>query len=221
MSQYAMPKKVMATAVATVRWKCPVTQMVLCTRAFIWWLALMMPPMPPGMKATMPMNGARNPTSFQGRALNHPNSPLYPMARPVVSNVANSANAVMSDGTTTAKVRMTCRNFQNGVMPGSMSWWWKPTGTEKTMNRMNASRASASLNILPPMTFGTTTYQQMYTGMSQKYTSGWPKYQNSVRLSSTLILSTQPKDQGMNWNSTVAATPSVATYHSTIVATAM
>jgi len=89
------------------------------------------------------------------------------------------------------------------------------------MNRTNARRASASLKILPPMIFGTITYQQMYAGISQKYTSGWPKYQKSVRLKSTLIFSTQPKDQGMNWNSTVAATPSVATYHSTIVATAM
>src|SRR5699024_11700944 len=66
-NQNPIPKNVIITTVAIVKWKCPVTQIVLWTTAFIWWDALMIPPAPPGINASIPINGARKRTSFHGK----------------------------------------------------------------------------------------------------------------------------------------------------------
>ena len=44
--------------------------------------------------------------------------------------------------------------------PGSTNWWWKPTGTDTIRNIQNASRASESLNSLPPACLGSMPYQE-------------------------------------------------------------
>ena len=49
--------------------------------------------------------------------------------------------------------------------------------------------------------------------MIQKYTSGWPKYQNSMRVIMTLTVGTQPIDHGMRKNTISTATPIVAMNH--------
>ena len=63
---------------------------------------------------------------------------------------------------------------------------------------MNVTRVSASLKILPPYVVGMKVYQIMYAPMIQKYTSGWPKYQKSMRVSSTLMPGVQPSDHGIS-----------------------
>src|SRR5579872_2131490 len=60
-------------------------------------------------------------------------------------------------------------------------------------------------------------YQIKYAPMIQKYTSGWPKYQNSMRVIITLIVGVQPSDQGMRKNNISIATPIVAMNHMTKV----
>src|SRR5699024_140114 len=113
------------------------------------------------MKKSIPKNGAKKRTSFQGKALNHPNNPLYPFLRPVISNVANSENAVINVGTTTIIVKITWINFQVEGIPGSVNWWRNPTGTEKNSNKTKDNLANATLKIFPPIIFGIITYQAM------------------------------------------------------------
>ena len=71
-------------------------------------------------------------------------------------------------GKNTAKVNTVCTSFHPSWMPGSVNWWWKPVGVEKSTNSTNATRAIGSLNSLPPACFGTITYHEMYAGSSQK-----------------------------------------------------
>src|SRR5690606_42010969 len=78
---------------------------------------------------------------------------------------------------------------------------------ENRMKRTKDRRANESLNTFTPRVFGTITYLAMYAGSSQKYTNGWPKHQNKGRLSSTSMVSVQPKAQGVHWTRTGATTP--------------
>src|SRR5690625_4357763 len=124
------------------------------------------------MKNTIPTKGAKKRASFQGIFLNQPNNPFAPNSRPRASNVANIENAVINEGTTTTIVRTTCKYFQNGSIPGSVNWWWNPTGIENNSNNTNDNLANESEKIFPPITLGITAYHIIYAGMSQKYTSG-------------------------------------------------
>src|SRR5690606_8718383 len=92
---------------------------------------------------------------------------------------------------------------------------------ENRMKRTKDRRANESLNTFTPRIFGTITYQAMYAGSSQKYTNGWPKNQNKVRLSSTSMVSVQPNAQGMYWKRTVATTPRHAMIHMMMVVMVM
>src|SRR5690606_8152154 len=138
--------------------------------AFIWLLAFTIPPAPAGMKINIPMNGAKNRTSPQGNVLNQPNKPLAPFARPVISKVANSENAVIKEGMMTMNVRTTCRYFQNGANTACINQWWKPTGIEDSKKCTNDIRASASLNIFPSIFSRTMSYRLIYAASNQKYT---------------------------------------------------
>src|SRR5215469_43060 len=60
---------------------------------------------------------------------------------------------------------------------------------------------------------GTMLYQIKYAPMIQKYTSGWPKYQNSMRVIMTLMVGTQFRDHGIKKNNISIATPMVAIVH--------
>ena len=53
-------------------------------------------------------------------------------------------------------------------------------------------------------------YHTTYAGKSQKYTSGCPKYQNSMRASSGSTVWVSPSDHGMSRKIISAATPTVA-----------
>src|SRR5690625_784862 len=132
--------------------------MVLWTTWFIWLDALIIPPAPPGMKNNIPINGAKKRTSFQGIFLIQPNTPFAPSSRPRASNVANIENAVIIDGITTIIVKITWINFQNGSMPGSVNWWWNPTGIEKNKSKINVNLANESEKIFPPIIFGIIAY---------------------------------------------------------------
>src|SRR5690606_8159372 len=134
MSQKVSPMNVLATGVPTEMWKCPTIQSVFWTTSFSWKLALMLPPAPPGMKNAMVIKMEVKRTSFHGNFLNQPNRPVAPFLRPEISKFANIVKAVMSDGIMTMNVSTTCRNFQKFEMPGSVNWWWKPTGIENRMN---------------------------------------------------------------------------------------
>ncbi len=67
-------------------------------------------------------------------------------------------NAVMKLGSRIAYVFSVCASFQLPEMPGSMNWWCRPTGVENRMNSTNTTRASGSLNSLPPTARGSTAY---------------------------------------------------------------
>src|SRR5690625_2659306 len=111
------------------------------------------------MKNNIPINGAKKRTSFQGIFLTQPKRPFAPSSRPRASNVANIENAVIIDGITTIIVKITWMNFQNGSIPGSVNWWWNPTGIEKNNSKINDNLANASENIFAPIIFGIMTYQ--------------------------------------------------------------
>src|SRR5690606_41113708 len=100
------------------------------------------------MKNNIPTNGAKKRASPQGIFLSQPKRPFAPRSLPVASKVANIGNAVINDGTTTTIVKITCKYFQNGSIPGSVNWWWNPTGIEKIKNNANANLASESEKIL-------------------------------------------------------------------------
>ena len=54
--------------------------------------------------------------------------------------------------------------FQPAGMPGSVNWWWKPTGTLKSRNIRKARRPSGSETSSPPACLGTSAYQLTYAG---------------------------------------------------------
>src|SRR5690625_992933 len=124
------------------------------------------------MNITIPRKGAKKRASPHGIFFNQPNIPFAPNSRPLVSKVAKSEKAVINEGTTTNIVKTTCKYFQNGSIPGSVNWWWNPTGIEKNSNNTNDNLANESEKIFPPITLGITAYHIIYAGMSQKYTSG-------------------------------------------------
>src|SRR3954453_22842415 len=97
----------------------------------------MIPPAPAGIKLAIPINGTVKRASFHGSTLNQPKRPVAPLERPYLSNVANKENAVINDGIITINVKITWKNFQAGSIPGSVNWWWKPTGMEKRSNKIN------------------------------------------------------------------------------------
>src|SRR5699024_12884112 len=119
---YECSTKLNITVASHVRWNCRVYQSVLLTTLFIKLEALIMPPVSPGINQSIPINGARKRTSFHGSFLSHPNIPLSPSSRPLASNVANIEKAVINDGMTTKNVKMTCKYFQKGSIPGSVNW---------------------------------------------------------------------------------------------------
>src|SRR5699024_321896 len=157
-SQYAIPKNVTATETPTVIWKCPVINNVLCTTWFNWKFVCAIPPAPPGMKNTIAINGARKRTSFQGKYLNQPSKPVAPFFLPVLSNVANIANAVIKEGNPIARLINTCIYFKPSVNPGSIIWWWNPPGIFIITSKNTTTLANVSLNCLPSIIRGTVTY---------------------------------------------------------------
>ena len=70
-----------------------------------------------------------------------------------------TVNAVTKLGNRIPNVSRVWSSFQDAGIPGSMNWWWKPTGVDRMMNRTKTSRASGSLNSFPPATRGSTVYQ--------------------------------------------------------------
>src|ERR1700730_5707958 len=175
--------------------------------------ALTMPPKPPNTKRIMPSAGPLNAGSAHGSERTVPKNPRTPLRCAASSNAAKIENAVMIEGITTPYVVMVCSHFQPAEMPGSRNSWWMPTGVESSTSMMKTRRVRASLNTLPPKNNGTMLYQIKYAPMIQKYTSGWPKYQNNMRVNMTLTVGVQPSDQGMRKNSISTATPIVATNH--------
>src|SRR5699024_12563189 len=63
------------------------------------------------IKAIIAIIGAKNRTSDQGNFLIQPSSPFAPLRRPVRSNTANIAKAVIKDGKAMDKLMNTCMNF--------------------------------------------------------------------------------------------------------------
>src|SRR5262245_51303237 len=86
------------------------------------------------------------------------------------------------------------------------------------MNNTNTMRPRLSLNSFPPVATGSTVYHSVYAGSSQKYTSGWPNHQNSVRASTGSTVGTMPSDHGMSSAIISIATPIVASSQTMTVA---
>jgi hypothetical protein len=133
-----MPMNVSATAVPTVVWKWPGTEVVLWITLFMVRLALMMPVAPPTMKVI------------------------------IASNCAVTEKAVARLGKKIAKVITPCSPFTKAGTPGSVYWWWYPVGIEKSRNMMKTIRVSGSLISFPCTWRGTIMYQETYAGSSQK-----------------------------------------------------
>src|SRR6266540_2457176 len=208
-----MPMNVSVTAVPTVRWRCPTMYAVLWTTRFMLNEALMRPPIPPPAKRIIASTCAATDGSPHGSFPNQAIQPLPPRARPPLSSDATTVKNVSRLGKNTANVRNACTIFQPWWMPGSVYWWWKPSGVERTRNRMNEVRANGSLKSLPPAWRGASVYQEMYAGRSQKYTIGWPVNQKSTRASSGSVPPIRPSDHGMSMSSISAAIPSEAIVH--------
>src|SRR6266496_1371176 len=145
---------------------------VLWTTAFIPNEALIAPPSPPTANKIIESATLENSGSRQGSLPSQSSSPVAPCIRPATSIEAVTVNAVTKLGNRMPNVRNVCSSFHPADTPGSMNWWWKPTGVDSTMNSTNTSRASGSLNSFPPATRGSTVYQITYAGNSQKYTRG-------------------------------------------------
>src|SRR5215510_6689563 len=141
---------------------------VLCTTAFIPNDALIAPPIPPIANSIMDSAMLENSGSRHGSLPSQSSHPVAPRARPPTSIDAVTVNAVMKLGNRIANVRNVWSSFQPAETPGSMNWWWKPTGVENRMNSTNTSLASGSLNNFPPTTWGSSVYQITYAGNSQK-----------------------------------------------------
>src|SRR5690606_15265107 len=69
---------------------------------------------------------------------------------------------------------------------------------------MTTKRVNVSFQRLPPIIFGTMTYQADTAVKYQIFTSVWPNAQNRVRATITLIVSTQPAAQGIIVNTSMA-----------------
>ncbi len=93
---------------------------------------------------------------------------MPPRTREPISSEATTVKAVSSDGNARLNVSVPCSSFQICGMPGSVYWWWKPTGTESNRKSQKTSRARFSLNILPDVCAGNMPYQARYAGSSQK-----------------------------------------------------
>src|SRR6056297_246073 len=135
--------------------------------------------------------------------------------------LATTVNAVSRLGSSKNIVFVIAMNLNPSAMPGSRYWWWIPTGVDRIRNNTKTTRASGSLNSLPPESFGSMVYHSMYAGISQKYTTGWPKNQNSVRVSSGLTESMIPSDHGSRNARIEMATPIELRYQNSIVVNAM
>src|SRR5216117_2212960 len=144
-----------ATALPTVKWKWPWIQAVLIA-----------PPMPPTPNNNIDSATLENSGSFHGKCGSQSSSPVAPLARPATSIDAVTVNAVTKLANRIPNVSTVWNSFHEAGMPGSMNWWWKPTGVERTTNHTNTSRASGSLNSFPPATFGRIVYHTTYAGRS-------------------------------------------------------
>lgn len=153
--------KLRATAVPTVRWKWPEIHEVLWTTRFRLYEAFTRPPIPPKAKSSMATACAVNSGLPQGRLKIQVSQPLPPRLRPEYSSEATTLKKVSRLGKNTTKVNSAWTSFQTSEMPGSVTWWWMPIGTERMRNRMNDTRAIGSLNSLPPACCGTRVYQEM------------------------------------------------------------
>src|SRR6266542_2940597 len=114
----------------------------------------MAPPIPPTAKRIIDSATLENSGSRHGSLPIQSSRPVAPCMRPATSIDAVTVNAVMKLGNRIAKVRNVCSSFQPADTPGSMNWWWKPTGVENRMNRTKTRRASGSLNSLPRVAGG-------------------------------------------------------------------
>src|SRR5262249_13971575 len=106
--------------------------------------------------------------SLQGSFLNHTTSPRPPRARAPLSREATTLKNVSRLGKNTAKVRKACASFQPCPIPGSVNWWCRPTGVDRSKKSRTEARAMGSLNRRPPACRGTRVYQETYVGRSQK-----------------------------------------------------
>jgi len=82
--------------------------------------------------------------------------------------LATTVKAVSRLGSRRNIVFVIAMNLNPSAMPGSRYWWWIPSGVESNRNSTKTTRASGSLNSLPPENFGNIVYHRMYVGMSQK-----------------------------------------------------
>src|SRR5262249_20723159 len=169
--------------------------------------------MPPKANSSIASTCAVRDGSLQGSLANQASNPRPPRARAPLSREATTLKNVSRLGKKTANVKKACVSFQPCPMPGSVNWWCRPTGVDRSRNRMNDPRAMGSLNSLPPACRGTRVYQETYVGSSQKYTIGCPVNQNRVRARRGSVPRCQPSDHGMSITSISAASPRDAMLH--------
>ena len=141
---------------------------MLCTTRFTLNEARISPPTPPKANSSIASTCAVTEGSPQGSRTNQATPSLAARARPPISSEATTLKNVSRLGKNTAKVRKAWKSFHPWWMPGSAYWWWRPSGVERSRNRMKEVRAIGSLRSLPPAWRGTSVYQETYAGRSQK-----------------------------------------------------
>ena len=89
-----------------------------------------------------------------------PSRPLPPRLRPAFSSEAITEKKVATEGKKMQKVRIHEIVFDENGMPGSVNWWWIPTGSS-SRKAMKTSRTSPSLATRPlPACSGRNRYQE-------------------------------------------------------------
>src|SRR5699024_9557775 len=117
------------------------------------------------------------------------------------------------------KLMNTGMNFNPSENPASTIWWWNSPGMFKMTSKKTTTRANESLKKRSPIILGTATYHAYTAVKYQILTSVYPKLQNNVRLTITLMFSFQPNTHGINVN-TSTVTPRLTKNSSTNTPTA-
>ena len=161
--------KVSATAVPTVRWKWPGTNMVLCTTRFTLNEALTRPLIPPRAKRTIASACAvkdgvapRQRRIQPSQALAAP-GPAAGLERGQHREGGDHAGHEDGEGDKGVHGLVARRRPRDRGTGGES----RPAATSG-MKRRKASRARGSLKSFPPACLGSMKYHEMYAGRSQK-----------------------------------------------------
>src|SRR3990167_1609581 len=101
--------------------------------------------MPPKVNSSIASTCAASDGSPHGSRANHATQPRPPRARAPLSSEATTLKNVSRLGKKTAKVRKAWTSFQPTWIPGSVYWWWKPSGVERSEEHTSELQSQSNL----------------------------------------------------------------------------